>query len=73
MWKSYQPCIFIFKSRYDDEIVLVVKMAARQTRSSEYVDHNYNPQPDIKQTPTILWAQPGLLLYYYVAKYSPAQ
>ena len=29
------------------------------------------PQPDIKQTPTILWARPGLL--HNVGKYSPAQ
>ena len=49
------------------------KWPARQTRRSEYVDHNHNPQPDIKQTPTILWARPGLLLYSYVGKYSPAQ
>ena len=69
MWKSYQPCILIFKSKYDDEIVLMVKMA-RQTNAELRIRR---PQPDIKQTPTILWARPGLLLYSYVGKYSPAQ
>ena len=43
MWKSYQPCIFIFKSRYDDEIVLMVKMA-RQT-NAELRIRRPQPQP----------------------------